>query len=382
MKKKLYQYSLYVLAFSLCFLEDWSSKALILTSILSLFNIRKNKSGLKKPFFRILLFMFLYVILNMAFIAQTWNSNIYSILGLLSLFFFLHNYTQIDETTYGKIPLAFALGVFIVGIINVFPFLLENSLDNFRTLFNSWNTYAIIDVHKIYYALFLCLSYVLVIEHLRHRQIKYNYVYICFSFLFCFIMLYYTGSANGFLLFLIGHLFLIVSYLRPKIRSILSIGFLTLPFILLFVLAMPKAQETFSKIDGESSRMRNYNINKELFLEAPFFGHGIGKERETMQAKRNPRSWEYKNNYNAHNQYFESVIGGGLVLVLITLLFFVLLIIQSTLNKFNFAALCFSAFMLFSFLIESVLRRHHGIFFFSFFLVYFLFRVKKKNNEY
>lgn len=354
---------------------------LILTSVLGLFNIKKNNNSLlKTPFFRILIFLILYVIFNMIFIAHTWDSHIYSLLGLLVLFSLQINYTKIDEITYTRIPLAFSLGVFVVGIINIVPFLLKNDLVNFDTLFNSWNTYAILDIHKIYYALFLCLSYVFVIEHLRLKPIKYRYVYISLSFSFCIVMLYYTGSGNGFLLFFLSHILYVVSFFKTKIRFVFSITILILPLIILFVLAIPRAQEAFSKIDGEGSRMRNYNINKELFIEAPIFGHGIGKERETMQAKRNPRSWEYKNNYNAHNQYFESLIGGGLVLTLTILSFFILLIIQSTFNKFNFVALCFCSFMLYSFLIESILRRHHGVFFFSFFLVYFLFRFRE--NKY
>ncbi|TPN87884.1 O-antigen ligase family protein [Aquimarina algicola] len=379
MKKKLFQYSLCILAFSLSFSEDWSSKALILTSVLGLFNIELNNKSLKTPFFKLTVSLLLYVLFNMAFIAQDWDGHIYILLGLLLLFFFLWNYTKIDEKTYKIIPLAFSFGVFIVGTINMFSFILSSGAQKFDQLFNSWHTYAVIDIHKIYYALFLCLSYVFIIDYFNNKKEKYKYLYISLSVGFCSIMLYYTGSMNGFLLFFISHLFLILYYFKSNIKSILSTGILIMPFILMFLLAMPKVQEAFSKIDGEGSRMRNYNINKELFMDAPIFGYGIGKEIKIMQAKRNPRSWEYKNKYNAHNQYFEYLIGGGVILIVIILSLLFLLIFQSIPNKFNFTSLCFCAFVLYSFLIESILRRHHGIFFFTFFLVYFLFGFRRVN---
>lgn len=381
MKKKLYQYSLYLLAFSLCFLENWSSKTLIFASILGLFNVKSNRNALKTPFLAILISLVTYVIFNIAFISQSLDSRIFSLIGLLILFFFLFNYTVIEKTTYIKIPLAFSLGVFAVGILNFFPFFMKNSFSNLELLFNSWNTYAIVDIHKIYYALYLCLSYVFVINYVKLKSLKNKQLYIGLSFIFCIIMLYYTGSANGFLLFIVSHLFLIFTIFKPKIRRFFSLSVLILPILLIFLMAMPRVQKAFSKIDGEGSRMRNYNINKELFFDAPIFGYGLGNERDKMQEKRNPRSWEYKNNYNAHNQYFESLVGGGLVLLSILLSFIVVLIYKSILVKFNWIELCFCAFILYSFLIESILVRHHGIFFFSFFLIYLQFQINKSKQE-
>ena len=381
MKRKLYQYSLYLLAFSLCFPENWSSKTLIFASILGLFNVKSNRDALKTPFLVILVSLVTYVIFNIAFISQALDSRVISLIGLLILFFFLFNYTVIEEATYIKIPLVFSLGVFLVGILNFFPFLIKNSLSNLELLSNSWNTYAIIDIHKIYYALFLCLSYVFVINYVRLRLFRNRLLYNGLSFLFCVVMLYYTGSTNGFLLFIISHLFLMFTIFKPKIRYFFSLSVLILPILLLFIMAIPRVQKVFSKIDGEGSRMRNYNINKELFFEAPIFGYGLGNERDIMQEKRNPRSWEYKNNYNAHNQYFESLVGGGLVLLSILLSFIVVLIYKSILVKFNLIELCFCAFTLYSFLIESILVRHHGIFFFSFFLIYLQFWVNKNKKE-
>ncbi|GGD76450.1 hypothetical protein GCM10011412_12720 [Maribacter cobaltidurans] len=127
-------------------------------------------------------------------------------------------------------------------------------------------------------------------------------------------------------------------------------------------------QDFFSQIDGENSRIRNYNVNMELILAAPIFGYGLGKERQTMQANRNEKSWEYKNNYHAHNQYFESLLGGGVILLLLILSLLALLLRKALFNTASVYATSFVVILLYSFLIESILRRHHGILFFSFFL--------------
>lgn len=380
MNRKLYRYSLYLFAFSLSFFEDWSSKALIIVSILSLFNIKKQKRSLATFYFILIMFLSFYIVLNMTFIAQDFDRQIFSLLGLLILFFFFNNYTKIEDETYLKIPIAFAIGVFVVGVLNLFSALIQLDFRNQIQLYNSWNTYAFINIHKIYYALFLCLSYTFFIYYLRSKRIKYKFIYVGLILFFCVIMLYYTGSANGFLLFSLGNLFLLVSFFDYKVRLGFSISILTLPLIIMLALAVPKIQKGFAVIDGEGSRMRNFNINKELFIDAPIFGHGIGKEKEIMQAKRNPRGWEYKNQYNAHNQYFESLIGGGLVLIILILSLLALLGYKAILNEFDYNALCFCTFILFSFIIESILERHHGIFFFSFFLSFFFFRFNERKR--
>lgn len=377
MKRKLYQYSLYLFVFSLSFFEDWSSKALIIVSILSLFNIEKQKRKFVAFYFNLIVFLSFYVVLNTIFIAQAFDTHIFSLLGLLILFFFFNNYTKIDKETYLKIPIAFAIGVFVVGILNLFSALIQLDFGSFKKLYNSWNTYAFINIHKIYYALFLCLSYSFVMDYLRSKEVKHKTAYTGFIVVFCICMLYYIGSVNGFLLFLLSNLFVVFSFFKNKVRSGLSIFVLILPLIVMLALSIPQIQKGFAMVDGEGSRMRNYNINKELFVDAPVFGYGIGKEKEIMQAKRDPRGWEYKNQYNAHNQYFESLIGGGLVIIILILSLVALLGYKAILNEFDYSALCFCAFILFSFIIESILERHHGIFFFSFFLSFFLFRLNE-----
>ncbi|ASV30183.1 O-antigen ligase family protein [Maribacter cobaltidurans] len=310
MKEKVYQYSLCLFAFSMAFEPDWSSKTLILTSFFALFNIKFNREVFKKLPFAILCILALYVVLNIVFITREADFSFFPFLGLLFLFFLLFTNTSIEIKSKEWILFSFVAGVFVVGLFNLF-FSFFRSSGAMITFFNSWETTAIIDIQKIYYAMYLNMAYAICLVGLQKGRIKYRLVYITILTALTVVLLIYSGAMSGIILFVVINALMLLQLAKKWVRFFFVISFITFPMVFLLLLSKQMTQDFFSQIDGENSRIRNYNVNMELILAAPIFGYGLGKERQTMQANRNEKSWEYKNNYHAHNQYFESLLGGG-----------------------------------------------------------------------
>ncbi|MFS4466258.1 O-antigen ligase family protein [Maribacter sp. 2210JD10-5] len=274
----------------------------------------------------------------------------------------------------------FSIGVYCAGIFNLCALLFGNSSIGIRNFYNSWEISSNIDIHKIYYGMYLNLGYISIIDFLSRNKINYNVILSLLLAALTIFLIVYVGAMSGVFIFLSLNLLLLTGLISKKLRFGYTLTLIGMPFLIMFFLAFPKAQSIFSHLDGESSRMRNYEVNKNLFFEAPIFGYGIGNERAVMQSGRDNKSWEYKNNYHAHNQYFELLIGGGLTLLMITLFLPGLLVWKSITFNFNLPAVSYVIILFAIFLIESVLRRHHGIIFFSFFLPLFLFMIKSNQK--
>ena len=379
-REQLYLYSLCVLAFSLCFDPDWSSKALIFVGIIALFNLKIKKELFKSLPFYVLLELFVFTLVNLLLVAKRFDESFLTLIGLLFFFYFLYFQTRFKSEWFKYLLISFSTGVYLVGVIQLTAAIFKISDFNIKPLYNTWQYYAIIDIQKIYYAFYLNLAYLFVIDLIIKRKSRFRIISIITVCLVSLTLFWFTGSLSGIILLLVLNLLLVVHHVLPKYFLMFSHVLVVLPLLIFIALINPDVQNAFSKIDGENSRIRNFNTNKELVIKSPIIGYGLGKEFETMQMARKPKSWEFKNKYHAHNQYFEFLLGGGLLMLLLFLhLFFVLY--RSVIKNYRNALLPigFCVIITFVFLIESIFRRHHGILFYSFFFILFTHYLKNGN---
>lgn len=265
----------------------------------------------------------------------------------------------------------FVLGVFVVGVINLIAFGVGTMDNAYSGFFNTWQTFSVIDIHKIYYAAYINMAY-LIIADFYNRKVVDLYIYILTVFISVLLLLY-TGAVSGIFIFVLINVLFIARKVWNKGYKSLIFTALIMPFVLMIGLSFKPIQLAFQKIDGEGSRVRNYNVNKEIVVHKPFFGHGIGKEMETMQGARKKNSWEYQNKYNAHNQYFQYLIGGGVFLLVGIISLFLILIYHSVHKDRELLGIGFCLILLYIFIIESFLERHHGLIFFASFFNILLF---------
>lgn len=372
MKKKLFDYSLCLFAFSLSFNPHWSGKALIVMSFFALFNFKPNVNFLKTPFAVTLYCLSFYVLLHVCIGGLERDFRFFSLMGMLLLQLLILSNTTIHNGLFKRTLLFFAIGVYAVGTINLSAWVVK-VFEGYTGLYNTWMELSIIDIQKIYFSLYLNLAYFFILYFLTKIRHKRFFVFVLPFILFTIVLLVYSGSMGGIVVFLLLNSLFLTRSLRTGLRKAYIISLTTLPILILILLSVKNVQTVFSRIDGENSRIRNYNVNREIWADSPIWGHGIGKERETMQLYRNSKSWEFKNNYHAHNQYFEFLIGGGLLMLFFYFGLFFTMIKKAVFENIDLLPVAFFISIAYISLLESILLRHHGIVLFSFFLCFFTF---------
>ncbi len=356
--------ALCLFAFSLSFAPHWSSKALILLVVVSIFNLNIDKNAwLKALELKILAGILVYAILNILLLSGNMDTPLFKLVGLMLLFFLIVTQTAYKRIDPYNMLLFFVLGVFAAGIINFTEYLV-NEAGSAPGFYNMWKQYSIIDIDKIYYAVYIDMAYLILLFLIFKKRVK--SVVLIPVFLLSLPLMVYCGSVGGMLVFVVLNALIGASLLWHSYTKIVPYIW-AIPLLIMAALYLKPSQSIFEKLDGEGSRIRNYNINREIIFDKPIFGYGIGKELETMQDAREEKSWEYINKYNAHNQYFQYAIGGGIVLVVGVISLLLLFRIRGTAPE-NLLYVGFVTTLLFIFVVESFLERHHGLMFFSFFL--------------
>ncbi|TVZ08243.1 O-antigen ligase-like membrane protein [Cellulophaga sp. RHA_52] len=376
------QISLSLFSFSLTFSPNWNSKALILLVISVIFNIRKVNFSIKRnSIINVIILTVIYLTLNMLFLLSKIQFEGYEIIGIFALFYLLFNLVNFSKVKIKPILYSFVIGVLLVGVINLMYFLVQADFLKSFKLFNQWNNFLFIDIHKIYFSININVAYAIVLFYYFKKEIAFLKLFV--FILLTVLLLFFTGAMSGIVIFfLLSVLALFKLFFIHYLKAITTF-FMLGPLLIMFLLSFSEVQDVFQTLDGERSRIRNYNVNVNLFKESPIFGYGVGNEENTMQSVRNIKSWEFINNYNAHNQYFEFLIGGGILYLtlFVSILFLAYYRLITIDGPFSFFFTNLLILFLYVFLIESLLVRHHGIMLFSFFInLIFIFSINEKQK--
>ncbi|SIQ04391.1 O-antigen ligase family protein [Maribacter ulvicola] len=378
-RQKLYRYSLNLFSFCLCFDPDWSAKALMLCVFILILNYKSFNFNFPSKFFTFFFIISItYLLANQLLIGSLDDLRLLKYIGLLILLYIIWaNYRDANENI--SVFYYFVAGVYIVGLLNITIGVYFN-LENIQGLYNSWEIIRIIDIQKIYYGMYLNMAYIIFFFSGKSIKLHYKFLLFILILILTIAILFVVGSMASNIVFLLINIYLIIVLINKRLLKILTPFFLLGPIIVLLILLLPSAQDIFSSIDGEKSRMRNFNINKNIIYENPFFGHGIGNERRIMQMSRGEKSWEFINNYHAHNEFFELLIGGGVCLLILIYGYFIYLVRFYSENTIRYLAICFVVIIFYFSLIESVLLRFHGMIFIAYFLSFFLNNKFLKTN--
>lgn len=362
-----------IFVFSICFDPDWSSKALIFLVVISFFSLDIKSKLINKKYLIILLLTIAFILVNDLILLKSilWSS--FTTTGLCILFYLLLFQTKYKFLVLKTTTIFFTAGVFTVGIINLFVFFNESKNN---VIFDAWAYYSIIDIHKIYFGAFLNLTFLMLFNLYVKKEINIKPISILTPIII--LLLIYTGSVSNILIFVLIAL-LCFSY-KFTFRFYKSIYLLLLagPIIILLLISTSYGKGLLYKIEGEGSRVRNFEVGKSIIIKSPLYGYGIGNELNALRNARNKKSWEYQNKYNAHNQYFEYLIGGGVFYLLLSLFPIVFINIKNNKINYNLLANGFTLILSYIFIIESFQQRHHGQIFYSFFVSLIIFEMYKE----
>lgn len=284
----------------------------------------------------------------------------------------LINFSKKIKPNIKFLMLSYLLGCYLSLFICLF-YLFDKGIIGINPMRNSASISNVINSYKHYNYLGINLSVGLVfILYLVKDKRWYSQLSILLPSVFLFMYFVYISQARlSFILICLSTIF-IFGYWVYSMKSyffkwvIISISIF---FVSVFVWRLTNSflMEGFlveNVIDSERFYLWSQAI--ELIKEKPLFGHGIGDVPLNYEAIES-------NNLNAHNQFLEFWLEGGLVsLILFSFLLYYVFLHRTKKNRDVFS-LVYLILLLTASMVEAILNRISGIslFFFLFVLLYY-----------
>lgn len=376
--EKLLRTSLLLFFFTIPLKENWNSISLIIFLFITIF-INLNRVSVREKLSRwqvlalLLLILSLFTILiNHENIDHDFKVNSFSFPALLVLFSFLFQKKILIFTLKSNYINAIFIGLSISGITRIVLTVINHisfdlSLFAVRTIIPF---HSIFSPNPIIFALILSFCWGHYIQASHKRKLTHKQLLLIGLLCTLYINTYF--SIIGLFVFLFTSAFMLLSKCYKQIIfKVTPLIFFSAFALFTFVLT-DTGLNYLRVIDGDGSRVRNYQMSLKTINKLPLFGHGVGNEITSIQAVRNPNSWEYEKKYNLHNQFFEIIIGGGWCYFL---LFFLMLIEAQKvfIKKRSVLGINFLFLIIITMFFESLLITQKGFYFTSFFLAYFIF---------
>ncbi len=373
--------------------EDLNSKVLILLALafvvvflkkpLQKFSLLFSKTSSSYIFISSLVFLTIGVLsLIISGPTELFKGNRFSfpvLFVLFSLFFYVkpQKLFTIKAATYSLFIALSISGLvrFFYGIYQYFT----TSTSFFLTRLSPIPLERYISSNPIIYGTLLNFCYSSILILFLKKEIKKEYFFIASLLLLTFHVNYFSLS-SAIIFVLINIICLLFFYFKTLYKPLTICVFLFSVLSFTFLLTS-KGGEVLASIEGEASRVRNYSTSLEIVKDSPLLGYGVGNELHILQSYRDSNSWEYINKYHAHNQYFETLLGGGIFYFMS----FLSIIILSLIHAFNEKKILLVLFLInlgLTMYIESLLVIHKGFIFASFIWAYLIFNnVNEKDHR-
>jgi len=357
-----------------------------------------NKEGLKNRYFRLLLVFFGITLLS-NFLFYNANDPFSEVEVKLSFLFLPVTYFlfQLPPKIAQRVLGAFVSGCHFACLFCLgrgFYYLLQGTSDNLYYSSFSWF------MHSSYFAMFLNLSLILVIYFyftwFKHSKLYRAFsVYLVFLFILCITL---CASKIGLIvLFVVTPILLVYNYRKNiSLKSYLISALLLIAFVFFIFQFNPRVFDrlrsmsvvTSQNIDitsEESSAVRVLIWGEclELIKKNMLVGTGVSKTNQRLYEAYQEKGYTgaLKNKLNAHNQYFQTFIGLGIIGFLVLILLTLGVVVKAYKEK-SYPLFFFGILMVLNFFVESMLQTSTGTVFFVFFLCFFLvFNSNKLKNE-
>lgn len=384
--QKLFYFFPVLFCFCLPFGSLVLSGLIVLWIITSFFNIDKKyiQQGLKnrKP---LLFYLFFFLTLISAFFfSENKEEAAFSVEVKLTFFFFPYLFFcfKWPVEILKRCVISFVSGCFFASlclIIRAAFYALGGQPEYFfYTLFSGF-------IHVSYFAMYLVLAGVFVLVFYKdwYGNQK-NALYSSYFFVFVFVTTIFLCSSKLGLISLFISMPMVVVYryrksLNPKRVMLIIIGLLILAG--LSAKLFPGSFKRFNSISAvslekidktsvESTTVRILIWKEALILIQKNFiaGTGVGDANDALKEayRQNGLTGAYEHHFNAHNQFFQTFIGMGVIgFCLLLLITFGTMIMA--LKQKQFVLFVFSLLICLNFMVESMLQTSAGVLFFVFF---------------
>lgn len=252
-----------------------------------------------------------------------------------------------------------------------------------------------VNQHPSYVALFVIISLIVILDSiLDQKTIRKKKILWIISACILLVSLYLLSSRAGFLMALISipyYLFVKMRFKR-KAQYIVSIIFILIIGGFFIIKTNERVSLTLSKFSdvdwrekfNEDSRILIWKSSMKIIKDNLITGVGIGDVRDELMKEYSKIGNEdlISSRYNAHNQFLEILLEGGIISfsVFFSILGYMIFI---SISKRNVFLLLFLINVIIFFMFETVLYRLAGVSFFSFFsflLLYYKPSVTMNND--
>jgi O-antigen ligase len=244
-------------------------------------------------------------------------------------------------------------------------------------------------IHVSYFAMYLILSIAIVfLFYPNWFKTQKNVIYMSYFFVISFMVtIFLCSSKLGMISFFISmpliFLYKYKTLLNIKKISVLVIGIFFLGFTAfkLFPQAFNRlsslttvSSSVIDKTSSESTTVRILIWDQCIHIIKNNFwlGTGVGDANDELYSAydQNGLTGAFEHKFNAHNQYFQTFIGMGIIGFLLLCVVTFGYIIKGILKK-HFLLFLFSLLIVLNFLVESMLQTSAGVLFFVFFFCLF-----------
>lgn len=243
--------------------------------------------------------------------------------------------------------------------------------------------------HPGYYAMYLNFAISGLLILIFHSKDKVRAIYfVLLSFLM--VSVYQLSSRTGIMFLVLAICYAFVYLIFPKIRwkkSLIAL-FITILLTVSFAYKSSYVASRFSsgseaiatenKTSSLGVRLSMWKYSMDIVKEHPILGVGTGDVKDELKAKYVEKGLTraIKNNYNAHNQFVQSLVALGGVGLLSLLLSLVVPLFFS-LKKRNFLYPLFVVNLSINLMTESVLETQSGVVFYAVFNTFLFFTYKE-----
>lgn len=404
------------------FIPIWIKIALLFIPLLLLSWLFERKwqilvIEIKRNRFAQLLILFWILHLVGVLYSTNWKYGLNDVQQKLSFVFFpiflLTAYTY-DKLTTSKILKIFLVGSVISGLVCISNALYHSiSITSKQLIFNpipfdaeyenyfKYTRFSFL-YHPSYLAMFFTFSIAILFKFIKERKNDVFYVLLfSFGIIFFSILILFLSPRAGIVALFSTIIIGLIWLLTDRIKWVLRAGFIGIFGVLAFILFLSinkdssfvkkMNEEIFYNLNPRKSQFsHNYDMRFYLWQCIPdvmsknlVFGYGTGDFHVALNEQYDKHNLvsAAQNEYNAHNQFFECLVGLGLV-GFVVMLMLILYPMYFLLKKdTDFIKILFFVIISINFLAESMLSRIAGILFFAlFYCLFFCFKQKKIDN--
>lgn len=230
-------------------------------------------------------------------------------------------------------------------------------------------------IHPSYWALFLIMAIIFI---WLHNPLKSKPGYQILSILFFLILIFLCSARASMIAAFVTTVIMVFiginKFQSPRARLVLGIAIIG---TIILMATNPRITGSIQSLKDESFKgTLRINAWKSavavIHKQDLILGAGVHRAEEEMGKEYKERGLEehYNLKLNAHNQFLETMLGTGLLGLLMLLLIFIVSAKAAVARK-DMLGILLIGNLVFHFCFESMLNRFHGIVFFTFFLLVF-----------